>query len=69
MKSADPKAHYKCLRNPEDGSIYYGEVAYIRKSNGQLVRTGTPAFEAEVKILSDEDRVAAFEMVRHGNGL
>ena len=32
--TADATAHYKCLRNQEDGSIYYGEVAYIRRSNG-----------------------------------
>lgn len=25
---------YKCLRNSDDGSMYYGEVAYIRRSNG-----------------------------------
>ena len=69
MKAADPKAHYKCLRNAEDGSIYYGEVAYIRKSNGQMVKTDTPAFEAEIAPLSDADRVEAFEMIRQGNGL
>ena len=37
-KQVDPQAHYKCLRNPEDGSMYYGEVAYIRKSNGQIIK-------------------------------
>ena len=30
----DSQAGYKCMRNPDDGSMYYGEVAYIRKSNG-----------------------------------
>lgn len=68
-QDVDPQANYKCLRTPEDGSIYYGEVAYIRKANGQIVKIGTPAYDAEVKPLSAEDRVASFEMVRHGHGL
>ena len=49
--AADPQAHYKCLRNPEDGSMYYGEVAFIRKSNGQVIKSTAPVYETEIKPL------------------
>ena len=50
----DTAANYKCLRNPEDGSMYYGEVAYIRRSNGQLIKTTSPVFETEIKPMAAE---------------
>ena len=59
---------YKCMRNTNDGSMYYGEVAYIRRSNGQLIKPNTPAYE-EVKALSADERNSQFQMVRHGHGL
>ena len=65
----DATANYKCLRNPDDGSIYYGEVAYIRKSSGQLIKVPSALYESEVKALPDEQRLEQFEMVRHGHGL
>jgi len=49
-------AAYKCMRNPADGSMYYGEVAYIRRSNGQLVKSNAAAYETELKTLSEEER-------------
>ena len=68
-ETKDAQPTYKCLRNQADGSMYYGEVAYLRKSNGQLIKEGMPAYEAEVKNLEAEARVEQFEMVRHGHGL
>ena len=50
----DATAHYKCLRNPDDGSIYYGEVAYIRKSTGQLIKVPSALYDSDVKALPDE---------------
>ena len=68
-ESKNTQPGYKCLRNQEDGSMYYGEVAYLRKSNGQLIKVGMPAYEAEIKTLEAEARIEQFEMVRHGHGL
>ena len=67
--TADPTAGYKCLRNAEDGSMYYGEVAFVRKSNGQLIKNNSPAYETEIKVLPDDQRLEQFEMVRHGHGM
>ena len=67
LSEANP---YKCMRNPADGSMYYGEVAFIRRSNGQLIRpTAGSAYETEIKPLPTEERLSQFLMVRHGQGL
>ena len=66
---SDPTANYKCLRNAADGSMYYGEIAFVRKSNGQLIKNASPAFESDIKPLEAEQRLEQFEMVRHGHGL
>ena len=34
VQTANADSSYKCMRSPTDGSMYYGEVAYIRRSNG-----------------------------------
>ena len=61
---------YKCMRNPADGSMYYGEVAFVRRSNGQLIKpTVGSVYETEIKPLTDEERLSQFQMVRHGHGL
>ena len=49
--------------------MYYGEVAYVRKSNGQMIKIDMPAYESEIKPLDAEQRVEQFEMVRNGHGL
>lgn len=49
--------------------MYYGEIAYIRKSNGQLIKQGSAAYKAEVASLNAEQRRELVEMVRHGHGL
>jgi len=61
--------HFKCLRSQSDGSMYYGEVAYVRKEGGQLLTRKSPDFEKEVTALPKEQRVELFEQVRHGYGL
>ena len=67
--AVDPTLNYKCLRKPEDGSIYYGEVAYVRKSSGELIKFPSPIYETEIKALPEEQRLEQFQMVRHGYGL
>ena len=57
------------MKDTENGTIYWGEVAYIRKSNGQLVKTDSAAYESEVKAAPPEQRLEQFEMVRHGQGI
>ena len=49
--------------------MYYGEVAYIRRSNGELIKQKSAAFETEVKTLNAEECEKQFELVRHGHGL
>lgn len=46
--------NFQCFRNPGDGSMYYGEVAYIRRENGVIVKSSGPIYEAEIKSLSEE---------------
>jgi|LakMenE18May11ns_1017448.scaffolds.fasta_scaffold8817092_1 hypothetical protein len=53
------------MRNAEDGSIYYGEVAYIK--NSVLILPNTVTYDAEIKTLSKQQRTEqGIEMVRHG---
>lgn len=53
--------NFKCLRNAADGSMYYGEIAWIRRENGQLVSRGSAAYTTEVSTLPDEQRKEQFE--------
>ena len=53
----DPEGYntenYQCLRNSQDGSMYYGEVGYLKKESGQVIRHGTEAYD-QIKIMTDE---------------
>ena len=42
------------MRNAEDGSIYYGEVAYIK--NSVLILPNTVTYDAEIKTLSKQQQ-------------
>ena len=41
----DPEGYncenYQCMRNPLDGSMYYGEVGYLKKETGQVIKHGS----------------------------
>ena len=45
---------FKCLRDSVNGSMYYGEVAYIRKENNQLIKNYSAVYTNEIKAMTDE---------------
>ena len=45
---------FKCLRNSSDGSVYYGDVAYINREGGQLILRDSPAYAATVEPLPED---------------
>ncbi len=45
---------FKCFRFPSDGSLYYGEIAFLNTKTGHLAQSG-----------EGDD----WKMVRHGYGL
>lgn len=47
---------FKCLRNQEDNSIYYGEIAYLNKKTGTLILQNTEQYTQEIAILDAETR-------------
>ena len=46
--------NYQCLREKEDGSMYYGEVGYMKRETGQVIKHGSEAYTAQIKELKDE---------------
>ena len=55
LESLQKNDGFKCMRNTEDGSIYYGEVGYMK--NGALFTINSPAFDTEIKPLNKEQRM------------
>ena len=49
VEIADPEGYntenYVCMRNSEDGSMYYGEVGYLKIETGQVIKNNSEAFE------------------------
>ena len=45
---------FKCMRDSASGSMYYGEVAYVRKETNQLIKMGSQVYETEIKPMGDE---------------
>ena len=50
----DPTEDYVCLRDAEDGSMYYGEVGYQKKETGQVIKHNTPTYNEQIKPLTEE---------------
>ena len=50
----DPTDDYVCLRDAEDGSMYYGEVGYQKKETGQVIKHNSAAYDAQIKSLTEE---------------
>ena len=46
--------NYKCLRGKDDGSMYYGEIGYMKKETGQVIKYGSEAYTAQIKSMNEE---------------
>jgi hypothetical protein len=53
-KSGMDTANFRCLRTPEDGSMYYGEVAFVKAGQDGLIRTKSQEYETDIKALTKE---------------
>ena len=55
---ADPEGYntenYVCMRNSEDGSMYYGEVGYQKIETGQVIKHNSEAYNEQIKTLTEE---------------
>ena len=46
--------NYQCLRDKDDGSMYYGEVGYMTRESGKVIKHGSEAYTNQIKVLNDE---------------
>ena len=42
------------MRNATDGSMYYGEVGYMKRGTGQVIKFGSEAYTEHIKTLTEE---------------
>ena len=42
------------MRNAEDGSMYYGEVGYLKIENGHVIKHASEAYNDQIKSLTEE---------------
>ena len=54
----DPEGYntenYQCLRDKDDGSMYYGEVGYMTRDSGKVIKHGSEAYTNQIKALTEE---------------
>jgi hypothetical protein len=50
---------FVCLRDPKDGSTYYGELAYLEIATGEVVTEKDPSKKGAVDVEGNEAPVYA----------